>query len=591
MSEFDILIKNAYIVDGTGIDAYNGAIATKADRIISVVSTKDIKCDAKVVIDASGLAVTPGFVDVHNHGDLSILYYPEAESFVQQGITTFVASNCGTSPGPYGEFIGQPLPSTGTWFLYDLYSDLVPYRYYPDVLLRRNELNERHREVHGWEIDWHTMCEFFQRVEEKGLSPNYIPIVGHSSIRTLVMGSDFKREANRPEIKAMMEQVHQAMEDGCRGISVGRDYEPAVYAGFEELASCAEVVSDYEGIYACHCITTGLRKEKKKDELSQSRALIAKNGRLEAIEIGRRCNVSVQISHMWWSCGSNTKTKDEAEACLEIIDAARREGIDVNFDVCPPRPGLYTSPWLVGLLLPWFKISGSFDNFAKSLEMREFREKIKNKIISGKWYRLNPHINPDWAFSMTIAGCKEVSFLGKTLPQVAKNLEMEPLEALMEILSIDPYTKITYNEKTNSNKLIFYSHPESMIGIDTFTIDDTWECKNPPWYLPSENSYGGFPQYFRHVVRDTKTLTFEEAVRKVTSLPAKKFKIKDRGVLTPGAYADIVIIDKDRVSEKGNQLIPRRFPVGIEHVIVNGVPVVSNCRHTGERPGKILYRE
>lgn len=591
MAECDILIKNGSIVDGTGLDAYEGTIAIKGDRIVSVLSSKDTSFDAATVIDASGFAVTPGFIDVHNHGDLSILYYPKAEGFVRQGITTFVASNCGTSPGPYGEYIGQPLPSTGTWFQYDIYSELAPYTFYPEVLIRRDTFNERHEEIYGWVVDWHTMGEFFKRVEKEGLSPNYLPLVGHSSIRTLVMGSDSKRKATRPEIEAMTVHVRSAMEDGCRGLSVGRDYEPAVYADLEELIACAKTASDYDGIYACHCLTTGLRKARGRGETYQSRAQQAKLGRLEAIKIGRRCNIPIQISHMWWSCGSDTKTENEAKECLNMIDEARKDGVDVSFDVCPPRPGLFTSPWLVGLLLPWLKMSGSPENFAEAIMMEEFREEIQNIISSGFWYRLNPNINPNWAASLNIVGCKDERFINKTLSQVAESLGMERLDALMEVLAADPYTKVEYVSESNSCKLLFYRHPEAMIGVDTFALDDKWECRNPPWYLPNENSYGGFPHYFRYAVRETKTLSFEEAVHKVTSLPAKKFKIKDRGVLRSGSFADVVIIDVDRVAEKGNQLTPRRYPVGVEYVIVNGVPVVSNNRHTGERPGNILYRE
>jgi N-acyl-D-amino-acid deacylase len=591
MPEYDILIKNGSIVDGTGVAAYEGAVAIKGDRIVSVLSGKDASCDAVNVFDASGLSVTPGFIDVHNHGDLSILYYPEAEGFVRQGITTFVASNCGTSPGPYGEYIGQPLPSTGTWFQYDIYSELAPYTFYPEVMIKRNVFNERHEEIHGWVVDWHTMGGFFKRVEKEGLSPNYVPLVGHSSIRTLEMGPDSKRKATRPEIEAMTVQVRSAMEDGCRGLSVGRDYEPAVYADLEELVACAKAASDYGGIYACHCLTTGLRKARGKGETCQSRAQRATLGRLEAIEIGRRCNIPVQISHMWWSCGSDAKTEDEARECLDLIDGARKDGVDVSFDVCPPRPGLFTSPWLVGLLLPWLKMSGSPESFAKAVEMRDFRDEIKSTVLSGKWYRLNPNISPDWAASFRIISCKNECFINKTLSQVAESLGMESLDALMEVLAADPYTKVEYESASNSCKLLFYSHPEAMFGVDTFALDDKWECRRPPWYLPNENSFGGFPHYFRYVVRETKTLNFEEAVRKVTSLPAKKFKIKDRGVLRPGYFADVVIIDADRIAEKGTQLTPRQYPDGVEHVIINGVPVVSNNRHNGERPGKILYRE
>ncbi|RLI08599.1 hypothetical protein DRO42_06040 [Candidatus Bathyarchaeota archaeon] len=583
--EYDILIKNASIVDGTGAETFRGSVAVKGERIAAI---GEVKGDAKVVIDAGGLTATPGFIDVHNHGDVSILHYPEAEGFVRQGITTFVGGNCGTSPGPYGDLIDQ------AYFLYDIYNEVAPDMYYPNRLLPRELINERHRELYGWEIDWHTMGEFFQRVEARGLSPNYVPIVGHGDIRYLVMGQDFRRKATKKEVKAMQEQVRQAMEDGCRGLSVGRDYEPGYYADIDELAACAKVAAEYGGIYTSHSLRTGLRKARRPGEFPPPKI----NGILEAIEVGRRCKMPVEISHLSplydvWPGGSEIMTEAAVKATLKAIDDAREEGLDVNFDLIPHHltGGIYTCPWLAAALLPWLRITGSRENLAKALQMREFRDEIRESIMSGKWYGLNPNINPHWAARPTIVSCRDDRFVGKTVAQAAEELGVDPLEALTEILSVDPYTKAVVKGDDDSTKLMFYRHPEMMIGVDTFALDDKWECKTPPWFLPNENSFGGFPRYFRRAVRETKTLTLEEAVRKVTSLPAKKFRLGDRGVLREGAYADIVLMDPETVTDRGDQLEPRRYPEGIEYVIVNGVTVVEKARHTGAKPGRILYRE
>ena len=583
--EYDVLIRDAAIVDGTGADAFRGSIAVKGERIVAV---GEVKGDAEVVIEAEGMAATPGFIDVHDHGDLSILYYPEAEGFVRQGITTFVGGNCGTSPGPYGDYIDQ------SYLLYDLYNDIAPDMYYPDRLQHRDLINERHRELYGWEIDWHTMGEFFKRVEAEGLTPNYVPIVGHGDIRYLVMGPDFKRTTTKKEIRAMRAQVRQAMEDGCRGLSVGRDYEPGFYADLEELVACAKVAAKYGGVYTSHSLRTGLRRTRRPSEFPPPKI----KGIIEAIEVGRRCKMPVQISHLSplydvWPSGSEVMTEASVKATLKAIDDAGEEGIDVNFDLIPHHltGGIYTSHWLVGLLLPWLRVSGSREKFLKTLRMREFRAEIKETIMSGKWYGLNPNINPAWADLPTIVSCKDDRFVDKTVAQAAEELGVDPLEALMEVLAADPYTKAVRKGDDDSTKLIFYRHPEMMVGIDAFALDDKWECRHPPWYLPNENSYGGFPRYFRRAVRETETLTLEEAVRKVTSLPARKFKLKDRGVLRAGAYADIVVMNLETITDRGDQLNPRRYPEGIEYVIVNGVPVVEDARHTGARPGKILYRE
>jgi len=587
--EYDILIKNASIVDGTGSPPYKGAVAVEGDRISAIGKVEgDLRVDAETVIDADGLVVTPGFIDVHNHGDLSILHYPEAPGFLRQGITTFVGGNCGTSPGPYGDLIDQ------SYFLYDIYQDLSPDMYYPARLLPRDAINVLHKERFGWEIDWQTMAEFFRRVEARGLSPNYVPIVGHGDIRYIVMGHDFKRQATEEETAKILGLVRQAMEDGCRGVSVGRDYDPGIYAGFEELLSCAKVAAEYGGVYTSHSLRTGHRKARRPGEFPPAKI----GGILEALDVGRKAEIPVQISHLSplydvWPGGNEIMTEASVRATLKAIDDAREEGVDINFDLIPHHltGGIYTSAWLAGFLNPWLRLAGSRKQLAEALRMRQFREEIKEKIWAGKWYGLNPNINSHWAESPTIVRCKVKRFKDKTIAEIAKEIGLDPLEALMEIIMADPNTKAVREGDEDWAKLMFYRYPEMMIGIDTFAIDEKWESKHPPWFLPNENSFGGFPRYFRRAYRETGTLSLEEAVRKVTSLPARKFMLTGRGVLESGACADIVVMNPETVTDKGDQLNPRRYPEGIENVIVNGVVVVDSSGHTGARPGRVLRRE
>ncbi len=587
--ELDILVKNASIVDGTGSPAFKGAVAVKGERIAAVGKVEgDLNADAETIIDAKGLAVTPGFIDVHNHGDLSIIYYPEAESFVRQGITTFVGGQCGDSPGPFGDYIGLP------WVLSDLYVDLAPTMYNREWLILRDLLNPRHKELYGWEIDWQTLGEFFQRLEAKGISPNYAPLVGHGDIRSLVMGPDFKREATRREITQMRRHVEQAMEDGCIGISVGRDYDPGIWAGFDEILACAKVAAKYGGVYASHSLRTGHRKSRRPGEWPP----IKTEGVLEAIEVGRRAKMPVQISHLGVLYdvrpgGSDMMTEAAVKATLKIVDDAREEGIDVNFDEIPNHlaGGIGTTPWLVSYLTPWMRVVGTLEQLVSALRMREFRDEIKEAVWAGKHYGLNPNINENWAKQRTIVVCKEDRFVDKTLAQIAEDLGVDQLDALFEVITADPDTKAVRKGGDDWVKLMFFQHPEVMIGVDTFAVDDKRVSRHPPWGLPNENSYGGFPRYFRRAYRETGTLSLEEAVRKVTSLPAKKFKLSDRGVLKAGAYADLVVMNPQTVTDKGDQLNPRQFPEGIEYVVVNGKVVVERSKHTGELPGKILYRE
>jgi N-acyl-D-aspartate/D-glutamate deacylase len=587
--ENDILIKNASIVDGTGAPAYKGAVAVKGDRITAVGKVEgDLKVDAETVIDARGLTVAPGFIDVHNHGDLSILYYPEAEGFVRQGITTFVGGNCGDSPGPFGEYIGLP------WVLRDLYTDLRPRMYDSEWLIPREALNSRHREIYGWEIDWNTLGEFFKRVEAEGLSPNYAPLVGHGDVRGLVMGPDYKRKAIRREVSEMRRHVEKAMEDGCIGISVGRDYDPGIWADFDEILACARIAAKHGGVYASHSLRTGHRKARRPGEFPP----VKTHGVLEAINIGRKVNMPIQVSHLGSLYdvrpgGSEIMNEAAVKATLKLIDDAREEGIDVSFDEIPNHltGGISTTPWLVSSLVPWLRVAGGLEQLAKALRMEDFREEIKEVIMSGKWYGLNPNIDENWAKGRTIVECEDERFLEKTVADIAEELGVEPLDALMEVLMADPGTKAVRKGGDDKVKLMFYRHPEAMIGIDTFAVDEKMISRHPPWSMPNENSYGGFPRYLRRAVRETGTLSLEEAISKVTSLPARKFRLRDRGVLKDGACADIVVLDPETVTDKGDQLNPRRYPEGIEHVIVNGTIVVKNSKHTGARPGRILYRE
>ena len=242
-------------------------------------------------------------------------------------------------------------------------------------------------------------------------------------------------------------------------------------------------------------------------------------------------------------------------------------------------------------LTPWLRVAGSLGQLVEALRMEEFRDEITEAIWSGMHYGLNPNINEGWAKQRTIVECRDESFLDKTLAEIAEELDIDELDALFEVILTDPETKAIRKGGNEWVKFLFYQHPQAMIGIDTFAMDDKRISRHPPWGLPSENSYGGFPRYLRQAYRESGTLSLEEAIRKVTSLPARKFNLRGRGVLKEGAYADIVVFNPETVTDKGDQLNPRQYPEGIEHVVVNGVHVVKGSSHTGAKPGKILYRE
>jgi N-acyl-D-aspartate/D-glutamate deacylase len=384
------------------------------------------------------------------------------------------------------------------------------------------------------------------------------------------------------------------MEDGCHGMSVGRDYDPGYYATKEEIIELAKETTDYDAVYASHSLRTGLRKARRPGEFPPPKI----NGILEAIDVGRQSGVSVQISHLGslydvYPGGNTIMTEAAAKATLAEVDKAIEEGINVNFDLIPNIRGfgVYSSTWLVASLLPWLRIAGSREHLANALRMHAFREEIKEKIWAGKWYSLNPNINKNWASGSLILECKEEKYINKNIAQIAKEKGKPPLDTLMDVIMTDPYTRVGGRSFSNPSKDLFYQHPAMMAGVDTFAVDTTWEVKTPPWWLPSENSFGGFAAYFRMIVREEKILSIEEAIKHVTSLPAKKFSLTDRGVIKPGAYADIMIMDLEHVTDKATPLEPRVYPEGIPHVFVNGVHVINESNHTGEKPGQVILRE
>jgi len=587
MTEHDIIIKNGLLVDGAGGAPFKGEVSIKADRIFSV-SKEPIKGDAVCVIDAKGQAVSPGFIDVHNHGDLSILYYPRAEGFVRQGITTFVGGQCGDTMGPFGDYIGLP------WIHSDIYTEVAPRMYVKNWLQPRALFNERHREVYDWEIDWRDLSEFHTKVETNGLSPNMVPMAGHGDIRSLVMGPDFQRTATPEEIKQMVNETEKAMIEGCVGLTVGRDYDPGIWASWDELLACAKEAAQHGGVYASHSLRTGHRKPRKPGESSPVKA----NGVIEALNIGRETGMPVQVSHMgvlYDVVPSDNRDMMEAAvmATLKLVDDAIADGVEADFDSIPHHVtgGIGTTPWLIHSLNPWLSIAGSPEQLSKALEMPDFREEIKSSIWSGKHYGLNPNINPKWASGKVIVECTVESCLEKTVTEVAKETGVSELDALFNIIHADPYTKAERRSDDDWVKLEFYKHPNAMIGVDTFAVDDKRQSRsNPPTY-PNQNSYGGFPYYLKRTVRETGIMTIQEAIRKITGNPARKFRLTDRGLLKAGYYADIVIWEPETISDNGNQIEPRQYPEGVNYVLVNGSLVVDENVHTGNLPGKILYRK
>ncbi len=581
LDECDILIENGLIVDGTGSPVFKGSVAIQGDRIVEVGK---VKCDAKVVIDASGLVVAPGFIDVHTHADKTLPLFPKAENYVMQGITTTIGGNCGNVAAPILDW----WPPNMFWDQ-DILFELKPYKYYIEGLLPADEVKKKVKEIYGVDITWGLFKDFIKWLEENGISVNHVPLAGHNTIRAQVMGPDWNREPTPKELEEMKWHVREAMEAGAFGLSTGLDYVPGVFSKTEEIIELVKVVKEFNGIYATHWRRTGLRRERAIPIIDKIRGIH------EAIRICRETGVVTEISHLM--SGYTIYPEPPIELALaavretiKVIDEARKEGLKIYYDIIPNvTGGTLTSVYLAALLTPWAREIGSLEGLGRALKMKDFREELKSLILAGKWWALNPRVNPYWDNKIEIVSHANQEYVGKTIKEIAEIKDVDSIEALFDILSEDPKAK--YKNKgyrTDEEIAEFIKYPYCMIGLDTYTFDTKWSMKLPPYYVPHPNTYGGMPRYIRKYVREMKVLPLEEAIRRITSLPAKVFKIKNRGIIKVGAYADIVIFDYKTISDVEDPIDPRRYPKGIHYVIVNGVIVVEKGKHTGTKPGKVL---
>jgi N-acyl-D-amino-acid deacylase len=596
--EFDLLIKNATVVDGSGKPAYKASIGVKGDRVSSV---GDVKGDAKKTIEAKGLTAVPGFIDSHSHGDMGILFFPKCESYVLQGVTTFVGGQCGASAAPIGEMITLP------GIAQDYIQELEPHKYYPKKTLHpRERVNEIMEEKFGWTVDWYTMADWFKVVEDKGISMNMAPLVGHNTVRATVMGDDYKRHTTEEEMEEMTKLIRQSMEDGCFGMSIGLDYDPSVFASRDEVVEHVKILNEYGGVFCPHSRRTGRRRDIAAGHRQHDKI----DGILEVLDICRATGVRMNIAHLFtgWYVRPDgyPHILEEANrrATLNVIDDALKEGLDISFDVIPTALPTRFGGWnyLCALFIPWLRERGTRESFAEWLKVEDYREEIKDAIRRGKWFirvAYNPNINPRWAENITVLKHKSPDVEDKNIAQIAEERGADPFDIWFDLIAEDPDAKGAIASVYPSGTVdpdapyhvIFYQHPKSAVGVDTGVNDYKWVSKSPPWMVPGINTFSAFVGFFEKFVNQQKSLTLEQAVHKTSTQAAVSHSIKGRGVIKKGSFADIVLMDLANMKVTATPLEPRKQPRGIEYVIVNGVPVVEKAQHTGATPGRVLKRE
>jgi len=526
----DVLIRNGEVIDGTGAPRRQADVAVRDGFIAEVGDVRGWEAD--VTLDAGGLVVAPGFIDMHTHSDLSLLLNPRAESHIRQGVTTEVIGMCGFSPAPApGPRADAIRAIFGVWG----------------------------REV---EWSWGSYGEYLDSLRRKGTSVNVVPVVGQGVIRAGVVGED-NRPASAAELQRMQAAVGQALEDGAFGLSTGLYYAPSMFANTDELAALASAMTDRRGIYFSHIRGEGANLF---------------NAVAEAIEIGRRAEVPVEIAH--FKAEGRAHWGKTAEA-LALVDEARAAGVQVGFDVYP-----YTA-WNTGLgqTLPAWAREGDLETVLGRLTDPVTRARLIAEIAQeaeadpGHW---------EQRILASAATERNRAFQGMTIAEIAAKRGTPPIETVLDVL---------VEERMDAGMVGFgmceedvsrvLAHPVATIGSDSAAA--------APYGIlgqghPHPRTYGSFARVLGHYARDQKLFSLEEAIAKMTGRPAAHLGLTDRGRIAPGLAADIAIFDPDSVADTATYQQPQQYAVGVRWVVVNGVIELDGQDHRERSAGRVLER-
>ena len=529
----EILITGGRIVDGTGAPSFEADVRIAGGKIIEV--KRGMRKAADRVIRADGLYLTPGFIDTHSHADLTLMLNRQADSMVRQGFTTSIIGLCGISGGPI---------SKGT---------LSDWKAALSGVVAHFALS-----VPQVAWNWESLGDYLKELEKGGLSLNVGTFVGASTVRTAVIGVT-NREPTKNELEKMKSLVDQSMKQGAFGLTVGLDFAPGNAAKKEEIIELSKVVGEYGGLYCSH-------QRDGSDKLEEATQ--------ESIEVAEKSGSRLIISHLVPKLGGWGK----GPTLMKLIDDARARGLDVVFDDYYETG----SPVSLLTLLPAWAFEGGMDALLSRLSNPNSRERIKKEFTGPLATVVR---KGRWDLITVTSASKNKNLVGRNLAEIAEEKGKDPWDFALDLLADERGTVefVTFFRSAEDSKLMI-THPYSLIETDT--------CSAAPYgplaKLKDYKSYNLYPKLLRTYVRELKILTLEQFVRKTTSFPAQVFGLKGRGMITEGAWADLVILDPARVSEMGTFADPAHYPIGIEHVLVNGVPVIDGGKHTGALPGMIL---
>jgi N-acyl-D-amino-acid deacylase len=527
---FDLIVENGTVVDGSGADGFAAAVGIRDGRLSLVFGETEETTAAARRIDASGLVVSPGFVDLHSHSGLMIFADPLHEPKVRQGVTTEVIGVDGLSYAP----IPDP-------------ADLEALAHMNAGLDGRPDIA----------YDWGSVETYLDRLDALRPSVNLAFLVGNSALRMSAIGWN-EDEATESQIQSMRSMLREAMEEGAIGLSSGLDYPPGAYASTDELAALTRVAAAHGGFYHTH-----VRYPLGDRYLDPFR---------EAIEIGRRGEGPAHITHFY----HRQTFPGGPGPMLALVDDARAEGLDVTFDTYPYE---WASTRLLIMIPPWVQAGGPMATRERLADV-SVRDRIRRELAergvlyAGKnaWddVRLGAFTRPEL-----------LRYEGRTVGDVVRDRGDEPVDVLCDLLLEEDLrvNEVTPGPWTESLR-DFIRHPVGMIGTDSTFVGAK----------PSPRTYGSFPRVLGQFVRDEALMSLEEAVRSMTSSAAERLGLSDRGLLRDGYVADVVVFDPARVRSNATYHEPRQFPDGIEWVIVGGEVVVERGLHTGLRSGRVLRR-
>ena len=524
---YDVLIKQATIIDGTGIPGWKGDVAIK-DGIFALIEPSLSQVIAKEYIPGDGLVLAPGFIDIHCHSDDFWLEDSLSEIKLQQGVTREIFGNCGVSMAPMGSVA----------MLTDFQRALCKI--------------EKHYNTSGQ----FSFLNYRALLEEKGLYNNVMGLVGHGTIRFAAMGFSDKKP-DQSQMGKMKNLLGEAMDQGAIGMSTGLIYAPGIFAQLPELIELCRVVASKGGFYASHI----------RNEAEEVLAAID-----EAITIGKHAEIPIQISHLKITGNKNWGLVDQV---IEKLESARKNGVDLTCDVYP----YFSSRTSLTALIPPWAIEGGVEHLLPRLRDSVRRKKIIHDIRYGIPGWENMYHNAGWEkITISVFSSAEGKDIeGRTVAEIARERKIDPFELVLNLIEQEGEgVKIIAETMNEENVAAFLKLPFSMVGSDSSFSEGS----------PHPRLYGTFPRVIRRFVREKKILKLEEAIHKMTGLPAHRIKLKNVGLIKKGFQADAVLFDPATISDKATYKDPCRFPSGIIKVIVNGQVVISNNVHTEVRAGK-----